>query len=56
MMPQCDICGAHRPCVVHVGQVVGIETWACHVCRGFTAGECEDCEEVTPKQEVREWR
>lgn len=42
-MPQCDSCAAIRPCVSGPLWVCGLETYACHVCRGDD--ECDACAE-----------
>ena len=38
---QCDACGQSRPCVTRPRWPCGIETYACHACRGLQY--CDDC-------------
>ena len=40
----CDVCGYDRPCVSGPMEVVGLETYTCHVCR--YAEECLECEDT----------
>lgn len=43
-LTECDVCGQMRPCVTGPHWSPGIETYACHVCRGDE--DCEECEET----------
>lgn len=43
---QCDCCAIMMPCVAQ-GWTCGLETWACHICRGWNeCDECDDLEEI----------
>lgn len=45
----CDLCDAKYPCVSGPSMVCGIETFACHVCRGEKT--CPECREAYEKDQ-----
>lgn len=46
---ECDVCAERRPCVEGPTMVCGIETFACHECRGIVG--CAECREAYEKDQ-----